>query len=147
VTRLSTLDQVVRRSVSRPRFLVRLLLVFAAMALLLCAVGIYGVVAYAVSQRTREFGIRMALGADRFAVSRLVLDEGLRLAVAGVGIGLAGAFALTRVLRGFLFEIGPGDPLTHAAVALLLAAVALAACAMPARRAAGVDPMRALKSD
>ena len=117
------------------------------MALLLCAVGIYGVVAYAVSQRTREIGIRMALGADRAAVRRLVLDEGLRLAAAGVGIGLVGAFALTRLLRGFLFEIGPGDPLTHAGVSLLLAAVALAACAMPARRAARVDPMRALKAD
>ena len=147
VTGLSTVDEIVRRSVARPRFLVRLLLVFAAMALLLCAVGIYGVVAYAVSQRTREIGIRMALGADRTAVRRLVLDEGLRLAAAGVGIGLVGAFALTRLLRGFLFEIGPGDPLTHAGVSLLLAAVALAACGMPARRAARVDPMRALKAD
>ncbi len=147
VSNLSTLDQIVRRSVSRPRFMVRLLLLFAAMALVLCAVGIYGVVAYAVSQRTREIGIRMALGADRAAVRRLVLDEGVRLAAAGVGIGLAGAFALTRLLRGFLFEIGPGDPLTHASVALLLGAVALAACVIPARRASRVDPMRALRAE
>ena len=88
------------------------------MALLLCAIGIYGVTAYAVTQRTREIGIRMALGADRTAVRALVLREGLRLAAAGVGLGLVGAFALTRLLRGFLFEIGPGDPVTHAAVAL-----------------------------
>jgi predicted permease len=147
VTDLSALDAVVRRSVSRPRFMVQLLLVFAAMALLLCAIGIYGVTAYAVSQRTREIGIRMALGADRSAVRALVLREGLRLAAAGVALGLAGAFALTRLLRGFLFEIGPGDPVTHAAVALLLAGVALAACAVPARRAARLNPIAALRTE
>jgi len=100
-----------------------------------------------VSQRTREIGIRMALGADRAAVRALVLREGLRLAAAGVAVGLAGAFALTRLLRGFLFEIGPGDPLTHAAVALLLAGVALAACALPARRAARLNPTAALRTE
>ncbi len=147
VTKLSTLHQIVSRSVSRPRFMVRLLLVFASMALLLCAIGIYGVVAYAVGQRTREIGIRMALGADRGAVRRLVLDEGMRLAAIGVALGLVGAFGLTRLLRGFLFEIGPGDLVTHAAVAILLAAVALAACAIPARRASKVDPMQALRAD
>jgi hypothetical protein len=119
VTELSTLDAVVRRSVARPRFMVQLLLVFAAMALLLCAIGIYGVTAYAVSQRTREIGIRMALGAGPRRRARARAPGGARLAAAGVALGLAGAFALTRLLRGFLFEIGPGDPLTHAAVALL----------------------------
>jgi ABC-type antimicrobial peptide transport system permease subunit len=89
----------------------------------------------------------MALGADRAAVRALVLREGLRLAAAGVGLGLAGAFALTRLLRGFLFEIGPGDPVTHVAVALLLGAVALAACAVPARRAARLDPIAALRTE
>jgi len=89
----------------------------------------------------------MALGADRAAVRALVLREGLRLALAGVGLGLAGAFALTRLLRGFLFEIGPGDPTTHAAVALLLGGVALAACAVPARRAARLDPISALRTE
>ena len=147
VTDFATLDEVVRRSVSRPRFMVQLLLVFATMALLLCAIGIYGVTAYAVTQRTREIGIRMALGADRAAVRALVLREGLRLAAAGVGLGLAGAFALTRLLRGFLFEIGPGDPVTHVAVALLLGGVALAACAVPARRAARLDPIAALRTE
>ena len=147
VTGLTTLDEVVRRSVARPRFMVQLLLVFASLALLLCAIGVYGVTAYAVSQRTREIGIRMALGADRRAVRDLVLREAVRLAAAGVALGLAGAFAATRLLRGFLFEIGPADPLTHAAVAALLAAVAVAASALPARRAARLNPLVALRTE
>jgi putative ABC transport system permease protein len=147
VTGLSTLDEVVRRSVARPRFMVQLLLAFASLALLLCAIGVYAVTAYAVSRRTREIGIRMALGADGASVRALVLREAARLAAAGVGIGLAGAFAATRLLRGFLFEIGPGDPVTHAAVAVLLAAVAVAASALPARRASRLDPLVALRME
>jgi len=147
VSGLSTLDDVVRRSVARPRFMVQLLLVFASLALLLCAIGVYGVTAYAVSRRTREIGIRMALGADRASVRAMVLREAARLAAAGVGLGLAGAFAATRLLRGFLFEIGPADPLTHAAVAVLLGAVAVAASALPARRAARLDPIAALRTE
>ncbi|HEX4438668.1 MAG TPA: ABC transporter permease [Thermoanaerobaculia bacterium] len=147
VTDLSTLDEVVRRSVARPRFLVQLLLVFASLALLLCAIGVYGVTAYGVSRRTREIGIRMALGADRAAIRAMVVREAARLAAAGVALGVAGAFAATRLLRGLLFEIAPGDPVTHATVALLLAAVAFAASALPARRAARMDPLAALRTE
>ena len=147
LTQLETMEEVVSRSISRPRFLMSLLLVFAMTALLLSAVGIYGVTAYAVSQRTRELGIRMALGADARKVGALVLRDGLRLAAAGLGLGLVAALALTRLLRGLLFEIPPTDPATHAGVALILLAVVLAACWIPARRAAKLDPSRALRSE
>ncbi len=147
VTQLETMNEVVARSISRPRFTMSLLLAFAAAALLLSAVGIYGVTAYAVSQRTRELGIRMALGADAGRVRGLVLREGMRLAAAGLGLGLIAALALTRLLRGLLFEIPPTDLATHAGVALILLAVVLAACWIPARRAAKLDPWIALRSE
>jgi putative ABC transport system permease protein len=147
LTQLETLREVVSRSIARPRFTMSLLLVFAATALLLSAVGIYGVTAYAVSQRTREIGIRMALGADPGSVRGLVLRDGLRLAGAGLGVGLLAAFGLTRVLRGLLFEIPPTDFMTHAGVAAILLAVMLAACWIPARRAARMDPWNALRAD
>ena len=147
VTQLETLSEVVSRSIARPRFTMSLLLVFAATALLLSAVGIYGVTAYAVSQRTREIGVRMALGADPGDVRGLVLRDGLRLAGAGLAIGLVAAFGLTRLLRGLLFEIPPTDLMTHAGVALILLAVVLAASWIPARRAARMDPWRALRAE
>ncbi len=147
VNGLSSLREIVSRSVARPRFTARLLLLFAAMALALSAVGIYGVIAFAVAQRTREIGIRMALGADRRAVHRLVLADGMRLAVAGLAVGLAGALVASRLLTGLLYEVRPADFATHATVTFVLFAVALAACWIPARRASRVEPMAALRSE
>jgi ABC-type antimicrobial peptide transport system permease subunit len=118
---------------------------FGLLALVLAAVGIYGVVAFATRQRTQEIGIRMALGARRGDVLRLVLNRSFRLTLAGLAIGIAVSMALTRFLRSRLFEVGPTDPLTYAGVALLLGLVALVACYIPARRATKVDPMVALR--
>jgi len=111
----------------------------------LAVIGLYGVMAYAVAQRTQEIGLRMALGAQRRDVLRLILRHGLRLTLLGVALGLGGALALTRVLRNHLYEVGPTDPITFASVALVLAMVALLACLIPARRATRVDPMEALR--
>ncbi|MBZ5578865.1 MAG: FtsX-like permease family protein, partial [Acidobacteriia bacterium] len=139
------LDRIVYASVAAPRFRMTLLGIFAALALALAAVGIYGVMAYAVAQRTHEIGIRMALGAARGNVLRMVVREGLALAAAGVALGLAGAFAATRVLNSFLFGVTATDVRTLAAVSILLAAVAAAASYVPARRATRVDPNVALR--
>ncbi len=141
------MDHVVDDTISQRRFNMLLLAVFAATALVMAAVGIYGVLAYAVSRRTQEIGIRMALGAQTGDVLRLVGREGLVLAAAGIGVGLAGALALTRLMSSLLFGVSPTDPITFAAVPAMLAAVALAACYLPARRAARVDPTVALRYD
>ena len=143
--RFRTAEQIVGESVADRRFTVLLLGVFSVAALLLAVVGIYGVTAYAVSLRTKEIGIRMALGAQGKDVLRLVLGHGGRLILWGVLIGFLGALALTRVLRGLLFEIPATDPATFAGVSLLLVAVAVFACYVPARRTARVDPMEALR--
>src|SRR5262249_29350500 len=126
-------------------FTMRLLGIFAGAALILAAVGIYGVIAFGVTQRTQEIGIRTALGAQPRQVLRLVLGEGLRLILAGVALGLVGALLATRLLASLLYDIAATDPLTFAGVALLLTFVALTACYVPARRATRIDPLIALR--
>ncbi|HEY6972400.1 MAG TPA: ABC transporter permease [Candidatus Angelobacter sp.] len=140
-----SLDDVRNASVAQPRFSSQLVGLFAALALLLSAVGLYGLMAYSVSQRTKEIGIRMALGAARGNILRMTLARGLRLALWGTCLGLAGAFAFTRLLQGVLYGVSATDPLTYAAVSLLLTVVALLACYLPARRAMRTDPMVALR--
>ncbi len=142
---LRPMSEVVERSMVQPRFLSLLLATFSVIALFLAAIGIYGVMAYSIAQRTQEIGVRMALGAQRLHVLRLVFGQGLVLLAVGTVIGLVGAFALTRLMRSLLFEITPTDPLTYSGVVGLLAVVALLACYIPARRATKVDPLVALR--
>jgi ABC-type antimicrobial peptide transport system permease subunit len=129
------------------RFTLVLLSVFAGVALLMAAVGIYGVVAYAVARRTRETGLRLALGAEASDILALVLREGLRRSALGIGVGLVAALAAARSLRSLLFGVGTADPFSYAAVVVLLLAVTLAACLLPAWRASRLDPVRALRED
>jgi predicted permease len=143
--RFRTVNEIVSSSIADRRFNLLLLGAFAATALLLALMGIYGVTAYSVAQRTQEIGVRMALGAQPGNIFRMIMLEGLLLASFGVGIGLAGAFWLTRLIGSMLYGIPPHDPVTFAAAALLLALMALAACYFPARRATKVDPMIALR--
>ena len=140
-----TVEGLVDASVVRQRFSTTLLSAFALIALILCATGIYGVISFTTAQRTREIGVRMALGASASEIRGMVLREGGALIAMGVVLGLAGAFAGARFMQSLLFEVGPGDPLTLGAVSVLLAAVGLAACYMPARRATRVDPLVALR--
>jgi predicted permease len=147
VFQVRTMRQIVAASVAPRRLVMGLLGVFAAVALALTAIGIYGVMAYAVTERTHEWGIRLALGARGTDVLRLVLTDGLRLALAGVAIGLAGAWLLTRWLGSVLYNVSATDPLTFAVIALLLTMIALLACCLPARRATKVDPLIALRTE
>ena len=142
---LRPMSEVVARSMVQPRFLSLLLATFSAIALFLAAIGIYGVMAYSVAQRTQEIGVRMALGAQRLHVLRLIFGQGFLLLLIGTVIGLGGAFALTRLMRTLLFGITATDPLTYSAVVGLLTVVALLACYIPARRATKVDPLVALR--
>ncbi len=147
ISSLKTLDQLVTTSIEQPQFSMLLLAVFAGVALLLAVVGIYGVLSYAVTQRTHEIGIRMALGAGQFDVLRLVVGHGMRLTLLGVAAGLVAAFVLTRLMTTLLFGVSATDPLTFVLIALLLSAIALLACYLPARRATKVDPLVALRMD
>jgi putative ABC transport system permease protein len=140
-----TMTEVISRSVWQPRLYAILFGIFAAVAVALASVGVYGVTAYSVSERTREIGIRVALGAQQHDVLKLVVAQGLKLALIGAGIGLAGALALTRLIQRLLFEVSATDPFTFAGLAALLTFVALLACYLPARRATKVDPMIALR--
>jgi putative ABC transport system permease protein len=142
---VQTMDDVLAGSFAARRVSMILLAVFAALALVLSCVGIYGVISYVVGQRTHEIGIRMALGAQRGDVLRLVLGEGVRMALVGVACGIAAALGLTRLMAEELFGVTAQDPLTFAVVAILLTLVALLACYLPARRAMRVDPVVALR--
>jgi putative ABC transport system permease protein len=145
IRNITTMEQVIATSIASPRFYMLLLVVFGVIGLTLSTVGIYGVMAYSVTQRTQEIGIRMALGAQMTDVLRMVLTQGLKLTVIGVLIGLAASFVLTRVLKTLLFGVTPMDPVTFVLVSLLLVASALVACYIPARRATKVDPLVALR--
>jgi putative ABC transport system permease protein len=144
---VSSMNQIIARSMADRRFALELLGVFAALALLLAAVGIYGVMSYSFSQRTHEVGIRVALGAQRLDILRMALGEGMRMVVIGLASGLAGAAIATRVFRSMLFEVGPADPTTFLSVSAILAGVALFACYIPAQRATRVDPLIALREE
>ena len=147
VTRVRTMDEVAAQSTAQPRFRAQLVGSFGLLALFLAAIGIFGVLAFSVSQRTREFGIRMALGARSADVLRMVAGNGLKIAMTGIAIGLAGAAALTRSIAALLYGVKPADPVAFLAAPLVLALVALAACAAPAWRASRVDPAVALRQE
>jgi ABC-type antimicrobial peptide transport system permease subunit len=140
-----TMQEILENSMARTSFTLTMLGIAAIVALVLGAVGIYGVISYSVAQRTREIGVRMALGAARSDVNRLVLGEGVPLIAAGVAVGLLAAFGLTRLMSSLLFGVSPVDPMTFASVSLALGAVALVASYLPARRASSLDPTEALR--
>jgi putative ABC transport system permease protein len=140
-----SMDEILADSLSQPRFNMLLLAAFSGLALLLAAIGIYSVLAYSVRRRVREIGVRLALGAQRGDILRMILGQGTKLALIGAGIGLAGALALTRLLSSQLFGVTATDPITFVSVSALIVLVALLACYIPARRATKVDPMVALR--
>ena len=147
LTSVRVFDEYISRSLARPRFNTLLLSIFAGTALLLTAIGIYGVMAYSVAQRTSEIGIRIALGAGKSSIFRLVVGQAMTLVGISLIVGLAGAFAATRLLNSLLFGVGASDPLTFAAIVLLVSAVAFVAAWLPARRATRVDPIIALRAE
>jgi putative ABC transport system permease protein len=147
VYNVRTMGQLLAESVARRRFQMSLLALFASLALLLAGVGLYGVMSYGVARRTHEIGVRVALGARARDVFRLVVGGGMKLAALGLLLGVVASLALTRLMTGLLFGVSAADPVVYAAVSLLLAAVALLACLVPARRATKVDPIVALRHE
>jgi putative ABC transport system permease protein len=145
IVKLRPMEQVFVDAASRPRFLAALLGIFAGLALALAAIGTYGILSYSVTERTREIGIHMALGATKGTVLGMILWQGMRLTVVGLVAGLAASFGLTRLLQAQLFNVKPTDPVTLSAVTAFIAVVAVVACYVPARRATGVDPMVTLR--
>jgi putative ABC transport system permease protein len=141
------MEQLLAHSMAARKFSLLLLALFAALALALSVIGLYGVLAYTVTQRMREIGIRMALGAQRIDVLRLVVKQGMALALIGIAVGLSASFALTRLMKTLLYSVSPTDPLTFTVITLLLTFVALLACWIPARRATKVDPLIALRCE
>lgn len=144
---IRTMDEFLSDSIAPRKFSLRLLTIFSAAALLLAVMGIYGTVAYSVKQRTPEIGVRLALGAQQSQVFRLILGHGFRIVALGLVLGLAGVFALSRLMRGLLFNVTPGDPLTFVLVSAILLFVAMLAASVPARRATRVDPLIALQNE
>ena len=147
LSRVNTLERLVGETIDRPRMLTAIMSVFAALALALSAIGIYGVLSYSVSQRRQELSVRMALGAERGSIVWLVVRQGLALAAAGLSAGAAGGYVLGRLLSGLLYGVTPTDPPTFAAVLVAVALVVLVACSLPARRAASTDLLSALRGD
>jgi ABC-type antimicrobial peptide transport system permease subunit len=147
VANVRTLRELRGQSLASPRLTTTLLAIFAGLALIITATGLAGVIAFTVSQRTREIGIRMALGAEQRGVMRMILSQGLTMVGIGLALGIAGALALSRVLEGLLYGVGPSDPLTFIAVGVVLFGVAIVACFLPARRATTIDPLLALRAD
>jgi ABC-type antimicrobial peptide transport system permease subunit len=147
LSNVRTMEGWIANSAAQPRLNAQLLAVFAVVALAIAAIGIYGVLAYSVNQRTREIGLRMALGAQRVGVLRLIIREGMTVGSIGIVSGLVAAFAFSRALSSLVFAVPVHDPATFAGVAVVLTLVALAACAIPARRASRVDPMVALRDE
>ena len=145
IANVATMDQLIAKSVARQRFMMFLLALFASVAAALASIGIYGVVSYVVAQRTNEIGVRIALGAQKWSLLRMVLGQGAKMALLGVGIGTAAGLLLTRFMTSLLYEVSATDPVIFGGVALMLVVVALAACYVPARRAMKVDPMEALR--
>jgi ABC-type antimicrobial peptide transport system permease subunit len=144
---IATMQQRVHDSVARQRFAMTMLGAFAGFAMILAAIGVYGVMSFLVTQGTPEIAIRMALGAQRNGILALVFQQGMGIALIGIAAGVLGAFSLTRLMGGLLFEVSATDPLTFVGVVLLLTLVALSACYFPARRAMGVDPMVSLREE
>jgi len=147
ISRPQTMNEVIAGSLATRRFSMTLLNAFALLALLLASVGLYGVISYLVGQRTREFGTRLALGARRPDILRLVLNHGMKMALGGIALGLVAALGMTRLLAGILYGVSATDPATFALIALLLTAVGLLACFVPAWRATKVDPLVALRHE
>jgi predicted lysophospholipase L1 biosynthesis ABC-type transport system permease subunit len=147
VAHVRTMEEVMGRSTARQSFNMLLLTIFGAVALILAAIGIYGLISYSVEQRTQEMGIRMALGADPSAVRKLVVWHGVKLTLVGVAVGIAAAFGLTRLIATILFGVKPWDPVVFIAAPIILSAVALLAVWLPATRASKLDPMQALRAE